>query len=108
MIGRTTGTRNERVTADTIAAAGIAVLVVLHRPWLAANPDQERWCLDRLKGIEIEAPDDADTPHSVLDTYTESFVGEAAMLCCRRRMLNGFANWQPGGLWPSTTHRREL
>ena len=69
----------ETITRDSIAAAGIAVLVVCHRAWLTAHPDREQWCLEKLRILQIKAPDEFDTPHSILDTSTEAFLGEAAV-----------------------------
>lgn len=69
----------ETITPESIAAAGIAVLIVCHRTWLAAHPEYEQWCLDKLRILQIETPGQFDTPDSILDTSTEAFVGEAAV-----------------------------
>ena len=50
-----------------------------HRAWLAAHPEHEQWCLEKLRTLQIEAPAQFDTPHSILDTSTEAFLGEAAV-----------------------------
>ena len=60
-------------------AGGIAVLVVLHRDWLAQNPEIEKWCLDSLKELKhVEAPE-FDSPVSPLDHTAESFLGESGV-----------------------------
>ncbi len=69
----------ESVNPERIAAAGIAVLLIHQRTWLAAHPEYEEWCLTKLRMLQTAAPGQFDTPKSVLETSTESFVGEAAI-----------------------------
>ena len=72
--------KQQVVTPDSISAAGIALFLTFHRQWLAAHPDQERWCLDRLQALGAKELDRSDTPHTISDTSAEAFVGEAAIV----------------------------
>ena len=67
-----------RYRMDSIAG-GIAVLIVLHRPWLAQNPEIEKWCLQTLRDLRPEDRE-LDTPHSAMDQSVESFRGEAGVV----------------------------
>jgi hypothetical protein len=60
-------------------AGGIAVLVILHRVWLAQNPEIEKWCLDTLKDMKPVEASEFDSPVSALDHTAESFLGEAGV-----------------------------
>ena len=60
-------------------AGGLATLVVLHREWLAAHPDTERWVQEQLRDFSSIQPSDDDVPESTMNTYAESFLGEAGV-----------------------------
>jgi len=60
-------------------AGGIAVLVILHRTWLAQNPEIEKWCLDTLRDLKPAEASEFDSPVSALDHTAESFLGEAGV-----------------------------
>jgi hypothetical protein len=60
-------------------AGGIAVLVVLHREWLAKNRETEQWCLETLRALAAMPPDESSSPFDVLDTAAEGFIGQAAV-----------------------------
>jgi hypothetical protein len=68
--------KNRRTEA---IAGGIAVLVVLHREWLAKKPETEEWCLQTLKALTTIAPDESSSPMDALDTAAEGFIGQAAV-----------------------------
>jgi hypothetical protein len=60
-------------------AGGIAVLVILHRAWLAQNPEIEKWCLDTLRYLKPAEASEFDSPVSALDHTAESFLGEVGV-----------------------------
>jgi hypothetical protein len=70
-------------------AGGIAVLVVVHREWLAKNPETERWCLETLRALAAMPPDESGSPIDVLDTAAEGFIGQAAVVLS----LEGKEEW---------------
>jgi hypothetical protein len=69
-----------RIYRGNSIAGGLAALVVLHRQWLAEHPDTEHWVLQSLRDFSpVELTDD-DTPESIMNTYAESFLGEAGIV----------------------------
>ena len=44
---------------------------------MSANLEQA--ILEKLQALQIDAPGQLDTPHSILDISTEAFLGEAAV-----------------------------
>jgi len=59
-------------------AGGIAVLVILHRTWLAQNPDLEKWCLSTLRELK-PIKSEHFSPHSIDNHGAEAFLGEAGV-----------------------------
>jgi hypothetical protein len=59
-------------------AGGLAVLVILHRTWLAQNPDLEKWCLSTLRELKPLKPEHF-SPHSIDNHGAETFLGEAGV-----------------------------
>jgi hypothetical protein len=77
------GESEERYRTNSIAG-GIAVLLVLHRDWLAEHPTVEQWCLDTIRTIH-PSYDEHDSPASSMDHTAESFLGEIGVtLLCER------------------------
>ena len=60
-------------------AGGIAVLVILHRAWLARTPEIEKWCMDTLRDLKPAEASEFDSPVSALNHTSESFLGEAGV-----------------------------
>lgn len=59
-------------------AGGLAVLVILHRTWLAQNPDLEKWCLSTLRELK-PAESEHFSPHAINNHGAEAFLGEAGI-----------------------------
>ena len=59
-------------------AGGIAVLVILHRTWLAQNSDLEKWCLSRLRDLK-PVKSEHFSPHSIDNHGAEAFLGEVGV-----------------------------
>jgi uncharacterized protein Usg len=56
-------------------AGGLAVLVILHRAWLAQNADLEKWCLATLRELKpVES--EHFSPHAINNHGAEAFLGE--------------------------------
>ncbi|HEY6343116.1 MAG TPA: hypothetical protein VIY49_16600 [Bryobacteraceae bacterium] len=68
-----------RVYRRNSIAGGLAAIVVLHRQWLAEHPDTEHWVLQSLRDFSAVELSDEDTPESTMNTYAESFLGEAGI-----------------------------
>jgi len=59
-------------------AAGLAVLVIKHRKWLAEKADLEKWCLSTLRELKPVKPEH-DSPMSINNHGAETFLGEAGV-----------------------------
>jgi len=59
-------------------AGGLAVLVILHRSWLAENADLENWCLTTLRELKPVASEHF-SPHAIDNHGAEAFLGEAGV-----------------------------
>jgi hypothetical protein len=59
-------------------AGGIAVLVILHRTWLAQNSDLEKWCLSTLSELKPVTSEHF-SPHSIDNHGAEAFLGEGGV-----------------------------
>lgn len=60
-------------------AAGIALLLMQHREWLAKNPETEQWCLETLRELAELPAEESSSPYDALDTFVEGFIGQAAV-----------------------------
>jgi len=71
-------TRLEKYRLNSLAG-GLAVLFVKHRGWLSLSPENENWCIEALRSIKLQDDPDRDSPHSIISTAAESFLGEAGV-----------------------------
>ena len=89
-------------------AGGLAVLIVLHRSWLAANPDIEAWCLRTLRELRPVETSEHDSPSSIMTTNAESFIGEAGVALLQETdeewVLNTVIDGITGYHYNSTLH----
>ena len=65
-------------SACAAVCGGVAVLTILHRDWLAADPAREVWCREQIQSILDFPPPQGefDTPESVSTTACDSFLAE--------------------------------
>jgi hypothetical protein len=78
-------TGQHSIRRPAITAAGIAVLVTIHRDWLRDHPEREAWCFEQLKSSPAEEESTEYSAYTVMETSTESFLAEAALALMSER-----------------------
>src|SRR5581483_4437987 len=69
------------VHVEDAVCGGIAVLLILHRDWLAADPDRMAWCRQKLEQVMQHPPSWSpfDDKSAVGDRHWDAFAAECGV-----------------------------